>query len=199
MVTLESPRIGGRFSAYVGLISVDFRREVTPVFPLRSDPPGFIPDPALERCAIDDSGHIAVGSHGDHVKKIQTALNKLSAGHGRENFALKRDGWYGPKTAAAVKAYKVGFARSGPRYNCKPERGHHLATNCDCRCVNPSDHVGAHRDRCLLRAPAIPNTRTAVSSPLRSTRRWEALIAHFIAAKVSTRGRLITRMMPMPG
>ena len=26
-----------------------------------------------------------------------------------------------------------------------------------------------------------------------------ALIAHFIAAKVSTTGRLITRMMPMPG
>ena len=64
------------------------------------------PDPRLERCLVDDAGHITQGTRGDHVKKVQMALNQLSAGPGRENFNLKVDGWYGPKTAAAVKLYK---------------------------------------------------------------------------------------------
>lgn len=65
----------------------------------------------LERCVLNDSDHITPGSHGDHVKKIQTALNRLSEGPGRENFRLKVDGWYGPNTASAVKAYKNAPSR----------------------------------------------------------------------------------------
>jgi hypothetical protein len=45
------------------------------------------------------------------VRKIQTALNALSSGPRRENFDLKVDGIYGPKTAAAVKAYKAAPQR----------------------------------------------------------------------------------------
>jgi peptidoglycan hydrolase-like protein with peptidoglycan-binding domain len=69
------------------------------------------PDPQLEACLVSDPAHIMPGSRGDHVKKIQNALNRLSAGPGRENFGLKVDGWYGVKTAAAVKAYKNAPSR----------------------------------------------------------------------------------------
>jgi peptidoglycan hydrolase-like protein with peptidoglycan-binding domain len=60
----------------------------------------------LERCLLNDSDHIAPGSMGEHVRKIQIALNRLSEGPGGENFDLKEDGIYGPKTAAAVQAFK---------------------------------------------------------------------------------------------
>jgi hypothetical protein len=61
-------------------------------------------DAKLEACRVSDPAHIQRGAVGDHVKKIQSALNQLSKG--RENFNLKVDGIYGPKTAAAVLAYK---------------------------------------------------------------------------------------------
>lgn len=67
--------------------------------------------PQLEACLIRDEAHITQGVHGEHVKKIQIALNRLSEGPGRENFKLKVDGWYGPKTAGAVKAYKNAPSR----------------------------------------------------------------------------------------
>jgi hypothetical protein len=60
----------------------------------------------LEACLIDDAKHIAPGATGDHVKRIQIALNSLTHGPGRENIFLVMDGIYGPKTAAAVKRYK---------------------------------------------------------------------------------------------
>jgi len=65
----------------------------------------------LERCLLKDSEHITPGSRGEHVHKIQIALNRLSEGPGRENFNLKEDGVNGPKTAAAVKAYKNAPSR----------------------------------------------------------------------------------------
>lgn len=64
------------------------------------------PDPRLEACLVDDAAHITPGSLGDHVTKIQTALNQLSAGPGRENFDLVTDGDYGQATASAVETYK---------------------------------------------------------------------------------------------
>jgi peptidoglycan hydrolase-like protein with peptidoglycan-binding domain len=60
----------------------------------------------LERCLLHDPDHITPGSRGEHVRKIQIALNRLSKGPCRQNFNLKEDGRYGPSTAAAVKAYK---------------------------------------------------------------------------------------------
>ncbi len=65
----------------------------------------------LERCLLKDSDHVVQGNRGEHVRKIQAALNRLSAGRGRENFKLKEDAIYGPKTAAAVKAYKNAPSR----------------------------------------------------------------------------------------
>lgn len=70
-----------------------------------------VPDPRLEACLVDDAAHITPGTSGDHVKKIQIALNQLSAGPGRENFNLTVDGDYGPASAAAVKAYKDAASR----------------------------------------------------------------------------------------
>lgn len=65
----------------------------------------------LERCLVSDPDHVAQGSRGDHVLLIQIALNRLSQGDGRENFKLKLDGIYGPKTAGAVRAYKRAPSR----------------------------------------------------------------------------------------
>ena len=64
------------------------------------------PDTKLDACLARDAGHIFQGAVGDHVAKIQEALNRLSAGPGRENFNLAVDGKYGPETAKAVKRYK---------------------------------------------------------------------------------------------
>jgi peptidoglycan hydrolase-like protein with peptidoglycan-binding domain len=61
-------------------------------------------DPALEGCLIRDSAHVQQGAMGNHVQKIQTALNRLddlSINSGE--LAAKR---YGPSTAAAVLAFK---------------------------------------------------------------------------------------------
>lgn len=63
-------------------------------------------DADLEACLIDDKAHITPGSRGEHVRKIQIALNRLSEGTGRNEVFLAMDGNYGPRTAEAVKRYK---------------------------------------------------------------------------------------------
>lgn len=65
----------------------------------------------LEQCLLRDVDHIIPGSKGEHVRVVQIALNRLSKGAGRENFNLTEDGSYGPRTAAAVKAYKNAPSR----------------------------------------------------------------------------------------
>jgi hypothetical protein len=62
-------------------------------------------DVKLEACLVSDPAHIMRGAKGDHVKKIQDALNQLSTA------GLVLDGCYGQKTAAAVKAYKDAPSR----------------------------------------------------------------------------------------
>lgn len=62
------------------------------------------PNDRLERCAKNNPDHITPGSTGDHVKCIQIALNQLS------KVFLKIDGIYGPRTAAAVVAFKEAQA-----------------------------------------------------------------------------------------
>ena len=57
-------------------------------------------DPKLEAAAVSDPAHITTGAKGDHVRKIQIALTVLDGAD------LAHDGAYGPKTAAAVLAYK---------------------------------------------------------------------------------------------
>lgn len=57
-------------------------------------------DAKLEAAAVSDPAHVTPGARGDHVTKIQVALNTL------DGAGLTTDGAYGPKTAAAVLAYK---------------------------------------------------------------------------------------------
>lgn len=57
-------------------------------------------DPKLEAAAFSDPAHIAPGQKGEHVAKIQMALNLL------DNARLTVDSIYGPKTADAVQTYK---------------------------------------------------------------------------------------------
>lgn len=65
----------------------------------------------LDNCLKDDAWHIKQVQRGEHVRLIQTALNKLSEGPGRENFNLKVDGVFGPLTGNAVQAYKNAASR----------------------------------------------------------------------------------------
>lgn len=66
----------------------------------------FSGDAKLEACANRDSAHILQGMFGDHVGKIQTALQTLIPDHiiDQRDLDQKR---YGPSTAAAVLDYKT--------------------------------------------------------------------------------------------
>jgi peptidoglycan hydrolase-like protein with peptidoglycan-binding domain len=57
-------------------------------------------DAKLEAAAVSDPAHIMPGTSGDHVRKIQLALNRLDGAD------LDPDGRYGQATADAVLAYK---------------------------------------------------------------------------------------------
>lgn len=57
-------------------------------------------DAKLEAAAASDSGHIVRGARGDHVSKIQTALNRV------DNAGIGIDGSYGSETASAVLRFK---------------------------------------------------------------------------------------------
>ena len=57
-------------------------------------------DAKLEAAAVSDSSHILQGANGPHVRKIQKALIEL------DGVDIDADGAYGPRTAAAVLAYK---------------------------------------------------------------------------------------------
>jgi Domain of unknown function (DUF1906) len=57
-------------------------------------------DAKLEAAAVAAPAHIAPGASGDHVRKIQIALNLV------DDAGLTPDGIYGPRTADSVLAYK---------------------------------------------------------------------------------------------
>jgi len=57
-------------------------------------------DAKLEAAAVSHPAHIVPGARGEHVKKIQLALNQL------DGAGLDPDGIYGQKTADAVLAFK---------------------------------------------------------------------------------------------
>lgn len=57
-------------------------------------------DPKLEAAAVSAQAHIVPGARGEHVRKIQRALNQL------DDAGLTIDGVYGNDTAQAVLAYK---------------------------------------------------------------------------------------------
>ncbi|QDV37821.1 peptidoglycan-binding domain-containing protein [Tautonia plasticadhaerens] len=63
-------------------------------------------DPKLENCLVRDAAHITRGSRGDHVKRIQTALQVSRRYVLQVGEAIAVDGEYGTLTANAVKAYK---------------------------------------------------------------------------------------------
>ncbi len=58
-------------------------------------------DPALVACLDRDSSHVGPDDNGNHVTKIQVALETVDAA----NLALEK-GTYGPSTVTAVKKYK---------------------------------------------------------------------------------------------
>jgi peptidoglycan hydrolase-like protein with peptidoglycan-binding domain len=61
-------------------------------------------DPKLEACLVNDKAHVLQGARGEHVSKLQQALDALG------NLAISPDEiaskTYGPSTASAVLSYK---------------------------------------------------------------------------------------------
>ena len=64
----------------------------------------FKDDQKLQACLVNDAAHVAPGAKGDHVSKIQRAIDAL----GDQVIAADEmsSKTYGPSTAAAVLAYK---------------------------------------------------------------------------------------------
>lgn len=61
-------------------------------------------DPKLEACLVNDSAHVTLGTVGNHVSKIQTALLILENANIAPNELVTSK--YGTSTAAAVLAFK---------------------------------------------------------------------------------------------
>jgi peptidoglycan hydrolase-like protein with peptidoglycan-binding domain len=61
-------------------------------------------DPKLEACLVNDTAHVLQGTRGEHVSKLQKALNAL----GDQAISPDEIGskTYGPSTASAVLSYK---------------------------------------------------------------------------------------------
>jgi hypothetical protein len=79
----------------------------------------FSGDPALKACLVQDTSHVTQGAVGDHVNKIQTALNLVE---GLEIDQSERDAKrYGPSTAAAVLQYKTERNIINLNYQTRPD------------------------------------------------------------------------------
>jgi hypothetical protein len=75
----------------------------------------FCGDAKLEAAANSDPCHITVGARGDHVCKIQEALNRL------DNANVSVDGAYGTETGDAVLVFKERRGIINPQYQKKPD------------------------------------------------------------------------------
>lgn len=71
--------------------------------------------PQLESCATSDAAHVTPGARGDHVLRIQQALNAL------DGAGLNPDGAYGPATASAVLSYKRKRGIINRSYQTQPD------------------------------------------------------------------------------
>lgn len=72
-------------------------------------------DAKLEAALVSDQAHIAPGSAGPHVLKLQQALIELDGAQ------IAADGKYGPATAAAVLAYKQKRGIINRAYQTAPD------------------------------------------------------------------------------
>ncbi|HEX2885076.1 hypothetical protein [Vineibacter terrae] len=85
--------------------------------PLRSSL--FADSAPLQACLESDAAHVVPGAQGDHVMRIQSALVRLrflGVGDARAEATQ-----YGPRTAAAVLAYKRRFKIINARYQSQPD------------------------------------------------------------------------------
>jgi peptidoglycan hydrolase-like protein with peptidoglycan-binding domain len=64
----------------------------------------FNADQKLQACLVNDAAHVTPGAQGDHVSKIQKAIDALGDKVIDANEVSTKT--YGPSTAAAVLAYK---------------------------------------------------------------------------------------------
>jgi len=76
-------------------------------------------DPKLQACLTSDPAHIFEGAAGDHVSRIQTALEVLACSAiDKRELAAKR---YGPSTASAVLNFKTQRNIVNKSYQTKPD------------------------------------------------------------------------------
>jgi hypothetical protein len=75
-------------------------------------------DPKLQACLVSDPAHILPGAAGEHVSKIQTALQVLGLAVDSRELSTKR---YGPSTASAVLNFKTQRNIVNRSYQTKPD------------------------------------------------------------------------------
>lgn len=79
----------------------------------------FASDDKLQACAVSDPAHLVLGTHGDHVSKVHTALLILDEAHVAS--AELKAKLYGPTTEKAVLAYKTKRQIINKTYQSKPD------------------------------------------------------------------------------
>ncbi|MBI4526238.1 MAG: peptidoglycan-binding protein [Deltaproteobacteria bacterium] len=79
----------------------------------------FADNKALQACLVSDPAHVVPGARGEHVTLIQSALVRLRFLEVRD--ALSEPGYYGPRTAAAVLAYKRQFQIINRKYQTQAD------------------------------------------------------------------------------
>src|SRR5262245_19468255 len=74
---------------------------------------------ALRLCLVSDAAHVVPGVRGEHVARIQSALVRLRFLEVPD--AVAEAGYYGPRTAEAVLAYKRVFQIVNRRYQTQAD------------------------------------------------------------------------------
>ncbi len=121
----------------------------------------FSGDPLLEACLVSDPAHITPGSRGDHVARIQLALNQL------DDAELAFDGIYGQATAQAVTDYKNDPSRRILQPSQKTADnivGKRTIASLDNEML-AAEQAGADLGIVVLRPAARPPTRIITARP----------------------------------
>ncbi len=133
--------------------------------PLRSQL--FSDSNALQACLVSDAAHVVPGARGHHVALIQSALVRLRFLEAQD--ARAEAGFYGPRTAAAVLAYKRQFRIINRTYQTEADNivgRMTIASLDDAIWVLDGGHDGVPRAPSWLGLhPASPPSGTGRSEP----------------------------------
>lgn len=132
--------------------------------PLRSEL--FSGSKELQACLVSDPAHVVPGARGEHVALIQSALVRFRALDA--DAARAEAGFYGPRTAAAVLAYKREFDIVNRRYQTSADNivGRMTIASLDHGIAVPDARAGGPR----LAAPPGPHPKSPAPAARGSSR-----------------------------